>query len=135
MLPRLGLFKKTGFLRSHLWVQRKISLPQRENFSGWARCQMSLHRGFLRIGPVVGDAVRDLSIDVLDFSDLWLRWEHGDFYTVGINSFVTQHGSGSVASDLGQDDFDLGRYTQLAEHRVVDQYHLLVTREDELFCN
>ena len=40
---------------------------------------MSLHPVLLRIGPLVSDAVRDVSVDMLDLGDLWLRWERDEF--------------------------------------------------------
>ena len=76
----------------------------------------------------VGDVVSDVSVDMLDFGDLWLRWECDELYIVDIHGFITQCGPGSKASYLGQDDFNLGCCSQLAVHRVVDWYHLLAAR-------
>ena len=64
-----------------------------------------------------------------------MYWEHGDLYTVDSNGFVTQRGSDSITSDLGQDDFDLGHCAQLAGRMVVDRYHLLAAQEYVLLCD
>ena len=73
---------------------------------------MSLHCVFLRIGPLVGDAIRDVSIDMLDFGDLWLRWECDELYITDVRGFISPRGSDSNTPYLGQDDFDAGCCSQ-----------------------
>ena len=134
---RLGLFKETGILCSFLWVQHESSLPDRDycdDCNGWGQVWISLHCVFLRIFPLVSDIVRDVSVDILDFGDLWLRWERNELYIVDVHGFVSHRGLGSNRSYLGQDNFDTGCCSQLAGCRSVDWYHLLALRECVLFC-
>ena len=95
---------------------------------------MSLHRVLLRIGPLVSDAVRDVSVDMLDLGDLWLRWERDELYITDVHGFIPPHGSGSNRSYLGLAQGDTGRYSQLSGHRSVSWYELLASREYVLFC-
>ena len=98
VLLRLGLFEEAGFLRSYLWVHCESSLPHSDDFRGWAPYQASLHRVFLRLGHVVGSAIREVSVDVLDFSDLWLHWECDHLHTVdsdGVENLPLKHAAPS----------------------------------------
>ena len=83
---------------------------------------------------MVHDAVRDVSVDMLDLDDLWLRWELDELYIADVHGFISPHGSRSNRSYLGQGNFDTGRYSQLARRRSVYRYELLALQEYVLFC-
>ena len=75
---------------------------------------MSLHHVFLRIGLMVSDVIRDLSVDMLDLGDLWFCWERDELYIADVHGFISPRGSGSDRSYLGQGNLDTGWYSQLA---------------------
>ena len=69
---RMDLFEDTGLLRTFLLLQCKSYLLARDycdDSNGWGQVRMSLHRVFLRIGPMVSDFVRDVSVEMLDLGD------------------------------------------------------------------
>ena len=73
-----------------------------DDCSRWGQVWISFHHVFLRTGPLVGDAIRDVFVDILDFGDLWLRWGHDELYIADFHGFISPRGSGSNASHLGQ---------------------------------
>ena len=83
---------------------------------------------------MVSDTIRDVSVDMLDLGNLWLRWERDELYIADVHGFISPRGSGSDRSYLGQGNLDTGRYSQLAGHRSVCRYELLASREYVLFC-
>ena len=85
--------------------------------------------------PLVSDFVRNVSIDMLDLGDLWLRWERDELYITDVHGFISPRGSGSDRSYLGQGNLDTGRYSQLAGRRLVYRYELLASREYVIFCD
>ena len=127
----LGLLDDSGFLRSFLLLQRKssvLALDYCDDCSGWGQLRMSLHRLFLRIGPLVSDFVRDVSVDMLDLGDLWLRWERDELYIADARGVISPRGSGSDRSYLGLAQGSVGSVLQMAGHRLLD------SQEYVLFC-
>ena len=71
----------SGLLHTFLLLQCESSLLTRDycdDSNSWGQVRMSLHCVFLRIGPLVSDFVRNVSIDMLDLGDLWFRWERNE---------------------------------------------------------
>ena len=95
---------------------------------------MSLHHVFLRIGLMVSDVIRDLSVNMLDLGDLWFCWERDELYIADVHGFISPRGSGSDMSYLGLAQGDTGRTSQLAGRRLVSRYELLASQEYVLFC-
>jgi hypothetical protein len=127
----MGFLDDSGFLRSFLLLQRKssvLALDYCDDCSGWGQLRMSLHRLFLRIGPLVSDFVRDVSVDMLDLGDLWLRWERDELYIADARGVISPRGSGSDRSYLGLAQGSVGSVLQMAGHRLLD------SQEYVLFC-